>query len=408
MSDEFKSRLLQHARTAVERSARAQSEAATSQYLVLPFFQLLGYDPLNPDEIVPEAHAAFSDKFRNRVDYAICKDGQPVIGVECKKVGALNDGHRGELKGYFNAVPTIKLGILTDGLIWQFFSDTGRENMMDDEPFTVVDLREVADSKLADHQLDALLRFRQTAFDPQNVGADARRKLHVAAYLGVLERVFHAPDEAMVRVLMDAARIDGRRTTRFVEEHAPVVREAMTAFLDKKILERVGFAERADLVRVSLPASGVAVPPGVMTPASVALEAAVAAVAAGATTVGGTVDSSAGSAAGPIDIGDGIITTDTEVAVFEYVRRRLPFLIDRDEALYAKLEHLYPRDYKTRFSVCYRQDRNGRLFNFTEMAQSPRYRFEFPDSGAVVNTDELRDIDAELLAAFLKRVGELG
>lgn len=413
MSDEFKSRLLQFARTAVERSARAQTEAATSQYLVLPFFQLLGYDPLNPDEIVPEAHAAFSDKFKNRVDYAICKDGHPVIGVECKKVGAINDGHRGELKGYFNAVPTIKLGVLTDGLIWQFFSDTGRENMMDDEPFTVVDLREVAQGKLADHQLDALLRFRQADFDPQNVGADARRKLHVAAYLGVLERVFHTPDEGMVRMLMDAAKIDGRRTTRLVEEHAPVVREAMTAFLDKKILERVGFAERADLVRVS--AAGVAVPPGVITPASVAVDAS-APAAVGALSAGDApaAESRAGAAAGPPatvgmpEIGDGIVTTNTEVAVFDYVRRRLPFLIDRDETLYGKLEHLYARDYKTRYSVCYRQDRNGRLFNFTEMSQAPRYRFEFFDSGTVVNTDRLQDIDAELLAAFLKRVEELG
>lgn len=106
--------------------------------------------------------------------------------------------------------------------------------------------------------------------------------------------------------------------------------------------------------------------------------------------------------------GERIITTDTEMRVFEYVRRRLPFLMDRDEALYAKLEHLYPRDYKTRFTVCYKQDRSGRLFNFVEMAQGPKYRFEFPDSGTVLNTDSIGDIDAELLDAFLRRVTELG
>jgi predicted type IV restriction endonuclease len=405
MSDEFKSRLIQHARVAGERAARATSEAATSQYLVLPFFQLLGYDPLNPDEVVPEAHASFSDKFKNRVDYAICKDGQPVIGVECKKVGALNDGHRGELKGYFNAVPSIKLGVLTDGLIWQFFSDTGRENMMDDEPFTVIDLREVADGKLADHQLDALVRLRREAFDPQNVGADARRKLHVSAYIVVLERAFLAPDEQIVRTLMDSAKIDGRRTGRLVEEHAPVVREAMQAFLDKKILERVGFAERGDLVRVPAPAAGVVLPAGVQTPASVTADApATATVAAGSAGTQPAVQGVEPTGG----IGDGVVTTHTEIAVFEYVRRRLPFLIERDEALYGKLEHLYPRDFKTRFTVCYKQDRNGRLFNFTEMAQGPKYRFEFPDTGAVINTDSFRDIDEELLAAFLKRVAELG
>jgi hypothetical protein len=424
MADDFKTRLLSFARAAVDRAPRAQSEAATSQYLVLPFFQLLGYDPLDPDEVIPEAHASFSDKFKNRVDYAICKDKQPAIAVECKKVGALNEGHRGELKGYFNAVPSIKLGVLTDGLIWQFYSDTGRENMMDDEPFTVVDLREVAAGKLSDHQLDALLRIRREAFDPSNVGADARRKLHVAAYLQVLERIFQAPDEPMVRTLMDAAKIDGRRTGRLVEEHAPVVREAMQAFLDRKILERVGFAERGDLVRVAPGAAGVGngatgsgapaagpagVPTGITTAGPVTADVlGVVVVGAGGQTADVTTVNVIAEGEAARFTADSIITTETEVAVFDYVRRRLPFLIERDEALYAKLEHLYPRDFKTRFTVCYKQDRNGRLFNFAEMHQGPKYRFEFPDSGAVINTDRFGDIDQELLAAFLRRVAELG
>lgn len=385
-TDDFRARLLQHAKVVVDRAPRATSEAATSQFLVLPFFSLLGYDPLNPDEIIPEAHASFSDKFKNRVDYAICLGGEPAIGVECKKVGALNEGHRGELKGYFNAVPSIKLGILTDGVIWQLYSDTVRDNMLDDDPFVTLDLREVATGALADHQLDALQRLRREVFDPRNVGADARRKLHVASYLAVLERMFAQPDEAMVRTLMAAAGIDGRRTGRMIEEHAPVVHEAMQAFLDRKILARVGFAERADLVRVA--------PEGVSTVTTVADD----------TTAAVTIPSAGDS----VRLDDGIITTETERAVFEYVIRRLPFLIDRDEALYQKLTNLYPRDYKTRFTVCYKQDRNGRLFNFQELSQEPRYRFEFPDTGAVVQTSTLGDIDQELLTAYMKRVAELG
>jgi predicted type IV restriction endonuclease len=260
MTEDFKTRLVQHARTAVERAKRAQSEAAAAQYLVLPFFQLLGYDPLDPDEVVPEAHASFSDKFKNRVDYAISKDGEAVIAVECKKVGALNEGHRGELKGYFNAVPTVKLGVLTDGLVWQLYTDTSLANMMDDQPFVSVDLAKVAaEGRLSDLALDALLRMRKGTFDPAEVGADARRKLYMAAYLQVLERAFQAPDESLVRALMYMANMDGRRTGKLVEEHTPVVREAMQAFLDRKILERIGFADRGDLVRVGHAAAASAI-----------------------------------------------------------------------------------------------------------------------------------------------------
>jgi predicted type IV restriction endonuclease len=108
VSEEFKNRLLVHARTVVDRAGRAQSEEATKQFLILPFLQLLGYDPLDPDEVIPEADASFSDKFKNRVDYAISKEGIPVIAVEAKKVGSLSEANRGELKGYYNAVPTVK------------------------------------------------------------------------------------------------------------------------------------------------------------------------------------------------------------------------------------------------------------------------------------------------------------
>lgn len=383
MPEDFHSRLVAHAKLALDRSARAGSEAAAQQYLVLPFFQLLGYDPLDPDEIIPEAHASFSDKHKNRADYAICRDGKPVIAVECKRVGALNEANRGELKGYFNAVPTVKLGILTDGLVFQFFTDTGLENMMDDEPFAAVDLSEVAQGELPDATLDALLKIRKGTFDPEGVGSDARRKFYLAAYVDALRINSESPDERLVRALMDIANVDGRRTAKLVEEHAPIVADAFRAFFDKMILQRVGFAERGDLVRVD------ALPPIDPSPASV---------------VSAPADEDAPAAAGKEG---GIVTTEAELLVYRYVRERLPFLIDRDDDLFAKLEHLHPVDHKTVFSVYYRQERKGKLFNFWETKANP-FNFEFVSEGVTVAGDDLREIDTPLLAAFLRRVGELG
>jgi predicted type IV restriction endonuclease len=236
VSEEFKNRLLVHARTVVDRAGRAQSEEATKQFLILPFLQLLGYDPLDPDEVIPEADASFSDKFKNRVDYAISREGVPVIAVEAKKVGSLSEANRGELKGYYNAVPTVKLGILTDGIIYQLFSDTEEENLMDNEPFAVVDLAQVAQEQVADDSFDALLKLRRGIFDPADIGADARRKIYISEYVGVLERVFKDPDETFVRALMDIAHIEGRRMPRLLEEHTLYIQEAMNVFFDTKLL----------------------------------------------------------------------------------------------------------------------------------------------------------------------------
>jgi predicted type IV restriction endonuclease len=377
VSEEFKNRLLVHARTVVDRAGRAQSEEATKQFLILPFLQLLGYDPLDPDEVVPEADASFSDKFKNRVDYAISKEGVPVMAVEAKKVGSLSEANRGELKGYYNAVPTVKLGILTDGLIFQLFSDTEEENLMDNEPFAVIDLTQVAQEQITDDAFDALLKLRRGTFDPADIGADARRKIYISEYVSVLERLFNDPDEPFVRVLMDIAGIEGRRMPRLLEEHTLYISEAMNAFFDKKLLERVGFADRDDIVKVPTPESEPTPP---------------------------VQETSLGQreAEGP-----SIVTTEAERQVYDYVKQRLPFLIAHDDDLFRKLENVYFRDYRGTFAVSYKQDRKGRLFNFRAGAET-KYRFDFPETGETVATDTFSDVDEKLLAIFMKRVEELG
>lgn len=381
VSEDFKNQLIEHAKTVVDRAERAETEAATQQFLIMPLFQLLGYNPLNPDEIVPEAHASFSSKHRNRVDYAIYKEQEPVIAIECKKVGSLSEANKGELKGYFNAVPTVKLGILTDGLVYQLFSDISRENMMDDEPFVSIDLTEVAEDRISENDFDAFLKLRRETFDPADVGADAQRKIHVAAYLDTLERLFKQPNEEFVKTLMELAGIEGRKTSRLIEEHTPIVAEAINILFDKKLLERVGFANRQDLVRV--------------TETDTVPETSEEAVGERETVeLSKSVDS-------------GIITTETELRVFNYVKYRLPFLIERDEDLFRKLDHIFMKDHKTVFVVSYKQERKGRLFNFEE-GVDPQYRFEFTESGVNIDTNNLSDIDDELLAIFLQRVGELG
>lgn len=378
MSQEFRAAVIAHAKVAVDRAGRASNEAATQQYLVLPFIQVLGYDALDPDEVVPEAHASFSDKFKNRVDYAIYQGGAPVIAIECKRVGALSEANRGELKGYFNAVPTVKLGILTDGLIWQLFTDTGLENMMDDEPFAVINLTEVAEERLGGTELDALLRIRKGVFNPADVGSDARRKIYLGSYIEILDRALANPDERFVRTLLDMANMEGRRTTRMIEEHTPIIRDAAQTLMDRKILARVGFAERTDLVRV---------PEGAVAEAPAAAAAEPEPAASG-----------------------GVVTTETEIRVLDYVRTRLPFLIAGDEELFTRLKHVSSVDHKTVFCVYYKQERKGRLFNFWEGRAPTQYRFEFPlaDGPVYVDTDTLSDIDTHLIAIYRKRVEEMG
>ena len=128
--EEFRQRVIAHARLAAARAPKVESEASTNASLVQPFLTALGYDVGNPDEVSPEHHADFSDKYQNKVDYAILHQGVPVIALESKRVGAAMKDDRGQLRSYFNACPTVKLGILTDGLKFEFYADSDKPNMI--------------------------------------------------------------------------------------------------------------------------------------------------------------------------------------------------------------------------------------------------------------------------------------
>ena len=62
-----------------------QTEEATKTSMIMPFFQMLGYDVFNPLEFVPEYTADVGIKKGEKVDYAIMDEDQnPLILIEAK------------------------------------------------------------------------------------------------------------------------------------------------------------------------------------------------------------------------------------------------------------------------------------------------------------------------------------
>ena len=96
--EEFRQRVLAHAKVAAGRAPRVDSEAKVNASLVQPFLTALGYDIGNPDEVSPEHHADFADKYQNKVDFAILHQGVPVIALESKRVGASKKNDIGQLR----------------------------------------------------------------------------------------------------------------------------------------------------------------------------------------------------------------------------------------------------------------------------------------------------------------------
>src|SRR5699024_3197608 len=99
------------------------TEAATCTALVMPFLAALGYDVLNPTEVVPEFTADIGTKKGEKVDYAIMRDGEPQIltEVKCWNVD-LKEAQFSQLLRYYATTPA-RIGILTNGLEYRFYAD---------------------------------------------------------------------------------------------------------------------------------------------------------------------------------------------------------------------------------------------------------------------------------------------
>lgn len=367
---DFREKLTEFAKRAVAASPRCLNEESTKMFLVVPMISFLGYDHMDPNEVFPEHHCDFSEKYKNRVDFAIFKGGEPVIALETKPAGApsLRDD-RGQLRSYFNAARTVKMGILTDGLVWEFYADSDEPNMMDANPFLRFDLKDVARGKVDESALEGLSSLGKAVFDPDNIGAEAKRKHIYNSVLGQVATIFADPPEEFSRPLLKKAGI-GHISQKALDEYRPVIQAALREFISRQILHRL------DLPKPDAPA-----------PAAAA------------------------DAAPPAPIADNVITTERELAVYRWVLQRLAFLVS-DDALFGEIAAVDYRDYQGKFVVFYKMERKGRLFEFIESKTNPGYRFVFPEEAGLpagdVTVTNLHHIDAPLLAVFSARVASIG
>ena len=137
-----------------KRKDSVRGESQTKQSLIIPFIRTLGYDVDDPDEVDVEFRADVGVKRGERVDYAIMQDRKPIILVECKKrerplkdAGKRRrDAYTTQLYRYFNATDA-KIGMLSNGIEYQFFIDEKKPNIMDAHPFFEFDVCKFEDSE---------------------------------------------------------------------------------------------------------------------------------------------------------------------------------------------------------------------------------------------------------------------
>lgn len=230
---EFSERLKEFCLRVKNLRSKIKTEEATKTSLIMPFFSLLGYDVFNPLEFVPEYTADVGIKKGEKVDYAIVdKKQNPLILIEAKFCGENLDKHGGQLFRYF-ATTSAKFGILTNGIVYKFYTDLEELNKMDKAPFLAVNLLSLEESVIP-----YLQKFEKASFSVDNVLEKANELKYNDKIKQILSRQLTEPEDSFVAYVIGDI-YNGRKTQRVIEDFRPLVKNAFTQIINDKANEKL-------------------------------------------------------------------------------------------------------------------------------------------------------------------------
>lgn len=229
---DFKDSIKQLAEKTVQLKDGILTEEATKNAFIMPFINALGYDVFNPLEVIPEMDCDLVKKKGEKIDYAIMKDGAPIILIECKHWQQDLSLHDTQLKKYFVASKA-KFGLLTNGIRYLFYTDLEDQNIMDEKPFLELDITDIRD-----YQLEELKKFHKSYFDIDNILNSASE----LKYSNELKKIFAEeivnPTTEIVKYFTKKV-YDGIITAKVQEQFSELVKRAISSYISELISKRL-------------------------------------------------------------------------------------------------------------------------------------------------------------------------
>ena len=214
--------------------AHVTNEEATKTAFIMPFFEMLGYDVSNPLEFCPE-HDADLGKKGEKVDYVIKIDNNPVIMIEAKcSKDELTIANVGQLTRYFQTTPA-KISILTNGIIYKFFSDLKEVNKMDDRAFFEINLLKISGKEST--IIEELKKFHKDNFNVDNIMSSAEALKYNTLIKNHLKQQIETPDDKFVDYMLSSIYM-GVKTAKVKERFTPIIHKAFNQLISDIVRDK--------------------------------------------------------------------------------------------------------------------------------------------------------------------------
>lgn len=229
---DFKDQLKQLGERVNKLKDQIATEEATKNAFVLPFIQSLGYDVFNPLELLPEFVCDIGTKKGEKIDYAIMQDGDPVILIECKHWLQDLNLHDNQLIRYFN-VSKARFGIITNGIVYRFYTDLEDKNLMDESPFFEFDI-----TNLKENDINELKKFHKSNFNIDSILSTAADLKYTTEIKNILKNELNEPSEQFIKVIAKQA-YSGFLTNKYVDYFSRIIKNSFQSLVNDIINERL-------------------------------------------------------------------------------------------------------------------------------------------------------------------------
>jgi hypothetical protein len=245
---DFKDQIKLLGERVVKMKDNIQTEEGTKNAFIMPFIQTLGYDVFNPSEVVPEYVCDIGTKKGEKIDYAIFRDEEPIILIECKHWKQKLDIHDGQLLRYFY-VSKAKFSILTNGISYRFYTDLVEANKMDEKPFLEFNIDEIKET-----QVEKLKEFHKTYFNPENICTSAFELKTTSILRQLVYNELHDPSDDFVRYFAKQAH-DSIVNSKIIDFYRPLVKRTFTNLMNETLNDRLKSAITTEEEKSNQPTS---------------------------------------------------------------------------------------------------------------------------------------------------------
>jgi len=191
---------------------RMQTEEAIKTSIILPFFQILGYDIFNPEEFIPEYTTDVGIKKGEKIDYVVMDGLNQSLLIEVKNCP---DKHLkrniSQLFRYF-VVSKAKFGLLTNGFNFMFFTDLSEKNIMDSESFFEFNILELTNKDILE-----ISRYTKKNFNVNAIYESASELRYLNKIRQLIISQSKQPSDAFINYLLSEV-YNGNKYDTIIDE----------------------------------------------------------------------------------------------------------------------------------------------------------------------------------------------